>query len=292
MTTLWQDLRYGLRVLAKSPGFALVSILTLALGIGANTAIFTIVYGVLLRPLPFPEPDRIVQLAESYKQQTDEMNLTAPQLKRLQEYGERFEHIAGYTSVGYNLAVGTGAEHLRGLPVSASYFRVLGIQPAFGRDFTPEDDRDDGLHVAIISYSLWARRFGADPARIGQKILLNGEPFTLIGVMPRGFSPVAAATDLPNSGAADLWTPLALVAKTAGSGSNIAVLARLKTGVTSAQLEAQMNIVTEDFRREYPGEIAKELVISFLPYQKMIGAEVRHYLLVLLGAIGFVLLMA
>jgi putative ABC transport system permease protein len=292
MTTLWQDLRYGLRVLAKSPAFALVSILTLALGIGANTAIFTVVYGVLLRPLPFPEPDRIVQLAESYKQQTDEMDVTAPQLKRLQEYGERFEHIAGYTSVGYNLAAGTGAEHLRGLPVSASYFSVLGIQPALGRDFTPDDDHGDGQRVAIISYSLWARRFGADPSQIGQKILLNGEPFTLIGVMPRGFSPIAAATDLPNSGAADVWTPLALVAKTAGSGENIGVLARLKPGVTTAQLQAQMNIVTQDFRREYPGEIGKELVMSFLPYQKMIGAEVRPYLLVLVGAIGFVLLIA
>ncbi|MGB9463887.1 MAG: ABC transporter permease, partial [Candidatus Acidiferrum sp.] len=185
MTTLWQDLRYGLRVLAKSPAFTVVSILTLALGIGANTAIFTVVYGVLLRPLPFPEPDRIVQLAESYKQQTDEMDLTAPQLKRLQEFGERFDHIAGYTSVGYNLAAGTAAEHLRGLPVSASYFSVLGIQPFLGRDFTEEDDHGDGQRVAIISYNLWARRFGADPSQIGQKILLNGEPFTLIGVMPR-----------------------------------------------------------------------------------------------------------
>jgi putative ABC transport system permease protein len=292
MTPLWQDLRYGLRVLTKSPAFTLVSILTLALGIGANTAIFTVVYGVLLRPLPFPEPDRIVQLAESYKQQTDELSLTAPQLKRLQEYGDRFEHIAGYTSVGYNLAAGTGAEHLRGLPVSASYFSVLGIQPALGRDFTPDDDHGDGQRVAIISYSLWARRFGADPSQIGQKILLNGEPFTLIGVMPRGFSPIAAATDLPNSGAADVWTPLALVAKTAGSGENVGVLARLKPGVTTAQLQAQMNIVTQDFRREYPGDIGKELVISFLPYRKMIGAEVRPYLLVLLGAIGFVLLIA
>src|SRR6202035_1297992 len=122
MTNLWQDLRYGVRVLAKAPGFTLVAILTLALGIGANTAIFTVVYGVLLRPLPFPEPDRIVQLAETHKQQTDEMSLTAPQLKRLEEYRERFEHISGYTSVGYNLAVGTGAEHLRGFPVSAPYF--------------------------------------------------------------------------------------------------------------------------------------------------------------------------
>jgi len=292
MTTLWQDLRYGLRVLAKSPAFTLVSILTLALGIGANTAIFTVVYGVLLRPLPFPEPDRIVELAESYKQQTDEMDVTAPQLTRLQQYGDLFEHIAGYTSVGYNLAAGTGAEHLRGLPVSASYFSVLGIKPLLGRDFIPDDDRGDGQHVVIISYSLWARRFGADLSQIGQKILLNGEPFTLIAVMPRGFSPIAAATDLPNSGAADVWTPLALVAKTAGSGENIGVLARLKPGVTAAQLQAQMNIVTQDFRREYPGEVGKELVISFLPYQRMIGAEVRPYLLVLLGAIGFVLLIA
>src|SRR5580704_14759452 len=292
MTPLWQDLRYGLRVLTKSPAFTLVSILTLALGIGANTAIFTVVYGVLLRPLPFPEPDRIVQLAASYKQQTDELSLTAPQLKRLQEYGDRFEHIAGYTSVGYNLAAGTGAEHLRGLPVSASYFSVLGIQPALGRDFTSDDDHGDGQRVAIISYSLWARRFGADPSQIGQKILLNGEPFTLIGVMPRGFSPIAAATDLPNSGAADVWTPLALVAKTAGSGENVGVLARLKPGVTTAQLQAQMNIVTQDFRCKDPGDIGKELVISFLPYRKMIGAEVRPYLLVLLGAIGFVLLIA
>ena len=292
MATLWQDIRYGLRVLAKAPGFTLVSILTLALGIGANTAIFTVVYGVLLRPLPFPDPDRIVQLAESYKQLTDEMDLDARELKRLQDYKEPFEHLAGYTSVGYNLAAGNGAEHLRGMPVAASYFSVLGVQPALGRDFTEEDDRGGGQRVAIISYNLWARRFGADPARIGQKILLNGDPYTLIGVLPRGFSPVAVATDLPNSGAADVWTPLALVADTVGSGENIGVLARLKPGVTYAQLQAQMNIVTQDFRREFPGVVGKELKISFLPYQRMIGAEVRPYLLVLLGAIGFVLLIA
>jgi putative ABC transport system permease protein len=292
MTTIWQDLRYGLRVLAKSPAFTLVSILTLALGIGANTAIFTIVYGVLLRPLPFPEPDRIVQLAESYKQATDEMDLDSREWKRLQDYGKPFESMAAYTSVGYNLAAGTGAEHLRGMPVSSRYFSVLGVQPALGRDFTDEDGSAGGQRVAIISYSLWARRFGADPPQIGQKIFLNGDPFTLIGVMPRGFSPIAAATDLPNSGAADVWTPLALVANTVGSGENIGVLARLHRGVTAAQLQAQMEVVTEDFRREFPGVVGKELVISFLPYKKMVGAEVRPYLLVLLGAIGFVLLIA
>jgi putative ABC transport system permease protein len=292
MMTLWQDLRYGLRVLAKSPSFTIVSILTLALGIGANTAIFTIVYGVLLRPLPFPEPERIVQLAESYKQQSDEMDIDSREWKRLQDYGKPFEYLAAYTSVGYNLATGAGAEHLRGMPVSSAYFNVLGVHPALGRDFAEEDGSAGGQRVAIISYGLWARRFAGDPAQIGQKILLNGDPYTLIGVMPRGFSPVAVATDLPNSGAADVWTPLALVANTAGSGENIGVLARLKRGVTTAQLQAQMEIVTQDFRREFPGVVGQELVISFWPYQKMVGAEVRPYLLVLLGAIGFVLLIA
>ncbi|MGB7027264.1 MAG: ABC transporter permease [Candidatus Acidiferrum sp.] len=292
MTNLWQDIRFGLRVLAKSPAFTFVAVLTLALGIGANTAIFTIVYGVLLRPLPFPHPDRIVQLAESYKEQSDEMDLDSRELKQLQSYKEPFENIAGYTSVGYNLAVGNAAEHLRGMPVDSSYFSVLGIHPALGRDFSPEDNAGDGQRVAIISYNLWARRFASDPALIGRNILLNGEPFSLVGVMPRDFAAIAVATDLPNSGSADVWTPLALVAKTAGSGENIGVLARLKPGVTPAQLQAQMNIVTQDFRREFPGVVGKELKISFRPYLQMIGADVRPYLLLLLGSIGFVLLIA
>jgi putative ABC transport system permease protein len=292
MTTLWQDLRYGLRVLAKSPSFTIVSILTLALGIGANTAIFTIVYGVLVRPLPFPEPDRIVQLVESYKEQSEEAGLAMGQLKQLQGYTDLFQSMTGYTYVGYNLAVGNSAEHLRGTPVSSSYFTVLGVRPLLGRDFTQEEDTGDGQRVAVISYGLWARRFGSSPAQIGQKMLLNGEPYTLIGVMPRSFSSVAPAGDLPDSGAPDVWVPLALVGKTAGSGGNISVLARLKPGVTPAQLDAQMNIVTQDLRREYARGFDGQVVLSFLPYQRVIGAEVRPYLLLLLGSIGFVLLIA
>jgi putative ABC transport system permease protein len=292
MTTLWQDLRYGLRVLAKSPGFALVSILTLALGIGANTAIFTVVYCVLLRPLPFPEPDRIVQLVESYKEQSEEAGLDFRQLKQLQGYTDLFQSMSGYTSVGYNLATGNSAEHLRGMPVSASYFHVLGLQPLLGRDFLNEEDTGAGQRVVIISYALWTRRFGSDPAQIGQKMLLNGEPFTIIGVMPRSFTSLAAAGNLPDSGAPDVWTPLSLVANTAGSGGNISVLARLKPGVTTAQLDAQMSIVTQDLRREYARGFGGQVNLSFLPYQRVIGSEVRPYLLVLLGAIGFVLLIA
>src|SRR6267378_2396577 len=139
MGTLWQDMRYAFRMLAKNPGFTAVAVLTLALGIGANTAIFTVVYGVLLRPLPFPEPDRIVQLAETYQAQSDEMDVTATELNRLSRYGEPFEYMAGYTQVGYNLAIGNAAEHLRGMPVNAQYFRVLGIRPMLGRDFLDQE---------------------------------------------------------------------------------------------------------------------------------------------------------
>jgi putative ABC transport system permease protein len=148
MGTFWQDLRYGLRMLAKAPGFAAIAILTLALGIGANTAIFTVVYGVLLRPLPFPQPDHLVQLAETYKGQTDEMSVTWHQLQRLQEYSAPFEHLAGFTEAGYNLAVGNGAEHLRGMPVGADYFRVLGVHPGLGRDFIEADDPAVRLRIS------------------------------------------------------------------------------------------------------------------------------------------------
>jgi putative ABC transport system permease protein len=163
MATFWHDLRYGLRVLAKAPGFTVVAVLTLALGIGADTAVFTVVYGVLLRPLSFPHPERLVQLAESYKQLTDEMSLTATELRHLQQYGQLFEGITGFTEVGYNLATGNGADHLVGMPVSSEYFRVLGIQPELGRDFLDEDDQGNGQRVAIISQSrlvgapLWSR---------------------------------------------------------------------------------------------------------------------------------------
>lgn len=291
LETLFQDLRYGLRVLAKARGFTAVAVLTLALGIGANTAIFSVVYGVLLRPLSFPDADRIVQLAESYKEQMDDMSLSARELQHLKQYGQFFENIAGYTAVGYNMATGTGADHLRGMPVSSNYFRVLGIRPALGRDFFEEEDHGDGQRVAIITHALWTRRFGADPRQIGQTVLLNGEPFTIIGVMPHEFGPLGLG-GAPDPGAPDVWTPLALVAKTAGSGENIDVLARLKLGVTRAQLDAQMTVVTRDFRSGYPEHVGKELVMNFLPYQALIGFEVRPYLFILLGAIGFVLLIA
>jgi putative ABC transport system permease protein len=300
MKTLWQDLRFGLRTLRKSPGFTAIAVLTLALGIGANTAFFTVVYGVLLRPLPFHEPDRLVQLAETYKDRTEEAGMDMRQFLRLRQYSRLFDNITGYTAMGYNLAAGNGAEHLFGMPVSANYFRSLGIVPEIGRDFTDADDHGSGQPVAIVSHGLWVRRLAgnandgskAEPPS-GQTILLNGEPFTVIGVMPRDFSSLGQS-GAPDSSAPDIWTPLALVANGAGSGGNISVLGRLRPGVTRGELAAQMAVVTQDLKSEYARgrQGGPAFHLSFLPYQQMIGAEVRPFLLVLLGAIGFVLLIA
>jgi putative ABC transport system permease protein len=289
MKTLWQDLRYALRTLRKSPGFTAIAILTLALGIGANSSIFTVVYGLLLRPLPFPEPDRLVLLAESYNDQSGEAGLDMPQFVRLGQYSQLFDYMTGYTAVGYNLATGTGADHLLGMPVSADYFRTLGVSPELGRDFVEQDNAGSGQRVAVVSHSLWIRRFAGNGAGIGQTIRLNGEPFTLIGVMPKSYNAMGQI-GAPDSTPPDVWTPLSLVANTAGSGGNISVLARLKRGVTRAQIDAQMSLVSQDFRRDYARDSSGRMALSFQPYQRMLGADLRPFLLLLFGAIGFVLL--
>jgi putative ABC transport system permease protein len=219
------------------------------------------------------------------------MDLSWNELEHLREYSQLFEHIAGYTDVGFNLATGTEAEHVRGVPASAEYFQVLGVRPALGRDFLPEEDRGEGQRVAILSHELWLRRFGGEPGLIGRKILLSGDAYTVVGVMPAGFDP-RANSELNPGTRADVWVPLALVAKSAGSGENLAVIARLNATVTTAQLLSQMDVVTRDFRVRYPNVVGQELVMSFRPYQAMIGLGMRPFLLVLLGAIGFVLLIA
>jgi putative ABC transport system permease protein len=291
LETALQDLRFALRTLRKSPGFTAVAVLTLALGIGANTAIFTVVYGVLFRPLPFPEADRIFELTEMAQGESGEMDLTATQLQRLREFGQVFEHIVGWTDVGLNLTARNVAEHVRGTPVSADYFSVLGVHPKIGREFLPEEDEGGGQRVAILSHLLWKRRFAGEPSAIGQKVLLNGEAYTVIGVMPAGFDP-RSYSDINPGLPVDIWVPLALVAKTAGSGENIEVLARLKPGVKQPQLDAQMNLVTEQFRKEFPGDVGPKTSMSFRPYQSMLAADLRPFLLLLLGAIAFVLLIA
>ncbi len=286
---LLQDVRYALRQLRKSSGFTMTALLTLALGIGANTAVFSIVYGVLFRPLPYPHPQQIVQLTESSPRGADEEDVTYQELQFLKQRISAFQFLAGYTVQGYNLGAGNKTERVKGLPVSADYFRVLGIKPLLGRDFLPEEDRGAGARVAILSYGTWKRQTGGDPEIIHRTITLDGEPFSVIGVMPPGLE---ATVDPILPGATDVWTPLALVARTAAQGENVAVLGRIRAGISFPQARAQVNGATTEFRETFPNELGPTTTLSIQSYRAMLSSDVRAILLVLFGAVGFVLLIA
>jgi putative ABC transport system permease protein len=286
-TTL-ADVKYGLRGLRKSPGFTAVAVITLALGIGANTAVFSVVYGVIFRPLPYPHPQRIVELTESSPRGSDEKDVTYQELQFLQEHGSPFEFVTGYTVQGYNLGVGNKTERVKGQPVAGDYFHVLGIKPVLGRDFLAEDNSGNGAHVAILSYEFW-RKIGSDPETIGRTITLDGEPFTVVGVMPPGLE---ASVDPIMPGDTDVWTPLALVRQTAGSGQNIEVLGRLRQGLSLPQAQEQMRSITAAFRKQFPDELGPTTTLSLQSYQAMLSSDVRTILFILFGAVGFVLLIA
>jgi len=287
--TIWQDLRYGLRTLRKSPGFTAVAVLTLALGIGTNTAVFSIVYGVVFRPLPYPQPQRIVELTERSPRGSDEKDVTYQELQFLEEHSSPFQFLTGCTVQGYNLGLGNETERVKGQPVSADYFHVLGIRPLLGRDFLANDDLGSGARVAILSYEVWQKQMGGDRGTIGRTITLDGEPFTVIGVMPPGLE---ASVDPVLPGETDVWTPLALVSQTAGSGQNIEVLGRLVPGLTLGQAQAQIRSIATEFRRAFPDELGPSTTLSVQSYQTMFSSDVRAILLVLFGAVGFVLLIA
>ena len=289
LETLLQDLRFAFRVLRKSPGFAATVVITLALGIGANTAIFSIVYGVVFRPLPYPHPQRIVELTESSPHGIDEEDVTYQELQFLQQHISPFQSLTGYTVQGYNLSAGNKTERVKGQPVSTDYLRVLGIRPVLGRDFLAEENAGSGAHVAILSYGIWQTQMGGDREIIGRTIRLDGEPFTVIGVMPPGLE---GSVDPILPGDTDVWTPLALVGQTAGSGENIEVLGRLRSGLSLAQAQAQMASISTAFRKSFPHELGPTTTLSIQPYQTMLSSDVRMILLVLFGAVGLVLLIA
>jgi len=286
---LFLDLKYGLRMLRKAPGFTAVAVITLVLGIGATTAVFSIVYGVVFRPLPYPQPQRIVELTETSHRVSDEKDVTYDQLEFLKENGSPFQFLAGYTVQGYNLGVGTSTERVKGQPVSTDYFHVLGIKPVLGRTFLAEDNLGNGAHVAVVSYRTWQRQLGGDRAIIGRTITLDGEPFTVIGIVPPGLE---ASVDPILPGDTDVWTPLALVRQTAGSGENIEVLGRLGPGLSLAQAQSRMRSITTEFRKAFPRELDPTTTLSVQSYQTMLSSDVRPILLVLFGAVGFVLLIA
>ncbi|HZS05588.1 MAG TPA: ABC transporter permease [Blastocatellia bacterium] len=283
MQTL-QDLRYGVRMLLKRPGFTLVAIATLALGIGANTAIFSVVNAVMLRPLPYPEPERVMQLGLDLSGGT--MTASQPKFVFWRDHQQSFEAVAATQGVGsgINLAGGDEPEYVRGLRVSADFFSVIGIGPRVGRGFTPQEDSPTGERVVILSHELWQRRFAADPALVGKAISLNSENYTVVGVMPEGFEYTSPA---------DLFVPLRTNPASRDEGHNYTVLGRLRPGVTLAQANSDMQLVFAGFKAAYPQMLWKrETGISVRPYLESLTVSVRPLLLILLGAVGFVLLIA
>jgi predicted permease len=283
-----QDLRYGARVLAKSPVFTAVAVLTLALGIGANTAVFSVINGVLLRPLSYKEPERIITIWEPSRG-GHTLGLTDVEFFDIRDRNQVFEELAAYATGATNFTGVGEPERVTATWVSADFFPVLGVQPALGRDLMAEDDKPDPAPVVVLSYGLWQRRFGADQGVIGRQLSLNGISRTVIGVMPLGFQ--------FESSEVEMWLPLGLdPAKVNPGDRSYKAIGRLRPGATLAQARAEMNTLAGQLAVEYKTRFPKGAnatsSLNLIPLHELIVGDVRPALLLLLGSIAFVLLIA
>jgi predicted permease len=300
LETLTQDIRYAVRMLRKSPGFTAVAILTLALGIGANAAIFSIVDAVLLRPLPFKNPSRLIMLWEGipeigFPKITD----SAPDILFYEHEQKSFESIAAFQNEALDISGGSGEpERIVAARASASLFPLLGISPLIGRTYTDAEDTSRA-NVVLLSYGLWQRRYAADPNIVGKAVNLDRVPYTVLGVMPKGFVfPLASLQD--NNTPADVWIPMAFTKEELtgwGNHFNNSVLCRLKPGVTMAQAQAEANLMAGDLIHQYPAALLKafpnahlHLILSSF-HEEVVGS-IQTLLLVLMAAVGLVLLIA
>jgi putative ABC transport system permease protein len=293
METLWQDLRYGVRMLAKSPGFTAVAVLTLALGIGANTAIFSVVNATLLAKLSYKQPDRLVMVWEqSAKHHGGTNNVVSPgNFLHWQDENTVFEQMSALADFNQNLTGAGDPEQVTAQAVSANFFSVLGVNAAVGRTFIAEEGEKGKDNVVILSDGLWKRHFGGDPGVVGKTLLLNGVPQTIVGVMPPGFQFFVQQGTLTGS-YPQLWTPFAFTAASrTPRGRYLSVVARLKAGVTLAHAQSQMNSVTAQIEKQFP-EFDKGWGVRIVPLHEQFVGGIRTALLVLLGAVAFVLLIA
>src|SRR5262245_26242396 len=281
-----QDLRFGLRMLLKNPGFTLIAVITLALGIGANTAIFSVVNAVLLRQLPYADPERLVVLWERQRDIGQE-SPSYPNFLDWQAQSQSFERMAMARFDSVNLVGGGEPERLICRQVSANFFSTLGARPQLGRAFTPEEDRAGANPVVVISHSLWQRRFGADAEIIGKPLTLSDKPFTVIGVLPPGFQfyiPVDVFVSI------NLMIPERLKQER-GEHGGITAVARLKPGVTQEQASAEMENIAVNLERQYPKTNTTNRVFMRSIREDQVGS-LKSSLLLLFGAAGFVLLIA
>jgi putative ABC transport system permease protein len=285
---LRQDLRYGLRTLAKNPAFTSIAIVALALGIGANSAIFSVVDAVLLRPLPFTKPEQLVMLWENATHLGFPKNTPSPaNFLDWQKQASAFTGMAAMVERSFNLTGVGEPERLDGRRVSANLFELLGVPAVLGRTFVPDDDRP-GTHVVLLSYSLWQRRFGSDPSVIGRALTLNGESYTVIGIMPR-FVQLPGFANRNDQ----LWVPIAFPPEEASQRGNhfLEVIARLKPGITLKQAQAEMDTIAARLAQQYPDYNTRTGAVVLPLHEEVVG-DIKPALLILLGAVGFVLLIA
>ncbi len=276
-------IKHAIRSLLKSPGFALASVVALALGIGANTAIFSLVNAVLLRPLPYKDPSSLVMLWQ--QPPTGGMNdMSAADFQDWRDRNHSFEQMVAITGAVFNLTAGDRPERVSGLLVSSAFFSTLGVMPALGRAFLPEEEKSGADHVVILSDTLWKRRFGGEPGIAGKQISLNRQNYTVVGVMPPGFHFAGAA--------GELWTPLALDPNRANRNFYyLQAVARLKTGITIEQARTDLNTITRQLALEYPKSNQNWGASVILLKDEVVG-NARTAILILLGAVAFVLLIA
>ncbi len=297
MQTLWQDIRYGFRILLKKPGFTATIVLALGLGIGANTAIFSVVNAVLLRPLPFKNSERLVALRQTTTQRKDDLDFASyPNFTDWRTQNKVFEQLAVFRNVNRTLTGADQPVRLQSAIVSANIFQLLGATPSLGRAFLPEEDMPGASSYAVIlSHGLWQRRFGSDPKVLGRNLTLSGKSYTVVGVMPEGFQfPVQAEPT-------ELWITVALDAETPvdGGAPNTAqrgvgiyqVIGRLKPNVTLEQAQAEMDSIARNLEAQYPDTNTHQGV-KIIPQLELLVGKIRTALLVLFGAVGFVLLIS
>jgi putative ABC transport system permease protein len=286
MSSLLSDLRHSLRVLITNPGFTTVAVAALALGIGANTAIFSVVNTVLLAPLPYPQSDRIMRVDRSYKGESDGGNsVSIPKFMAWKKANQTFQALALYdfSGPGLNLGSGDRPQQIKGIHVSAEYFQVFGVSPSSGRTFLPQEDQPNGGKAAVLSNDLWRTRFGSDPSLLGKPILLGGDSYTVVGILPATFH-----SDPP----ADVFIPMQADPDSTNQGHYLLAAGRLKTGATLESAKANMIVGGEQFRAANPKWMDKTESVAVMPLRDALVGNVRLVLLILVGAVAFVLLIA
>lgn len=281
---LWQDFRFSLRTLRKRPAFTVIALVTLALGIGANTAIFTVVNAVLLRPLPYPGAEMLMEVGRAFPG-SNVQALSEPKFVFLRDNNQSFGAITATQAMGSNTYLGdqSQTEYIPGLIVSADFFRVLGVFPAKGRTFTNNEDSLTGERVVILSDRLWRHRFGSETEIIGKTITLNGNAYAVVGIMPPGFE---------YFGTQDVFVPMRVNPASMNEGHNWTVIGRLKQGVTADQARSELSLVFEKYRASYPKQVQENETFGARNWRVNMTSSVRELLWILLGAVSFVLFIA